>query len=1005
MEVIRSICKNKKLIILSVFILLVISLLLLRFTKSVELLENDTKVEKNTDLIYYLTVTYDGKDKNAHVSGIDADVKVYSKYIEVTDRIPEGLKFQEFITSVNGTVGAVNQKDTSKSCLGGVYNDTKSTEQSNTNYHGLHYDEATKTVHFKIKGLQAGCQLTVGIKTKTPETIDDPNTTEVEQRRDFYNEAYAKEKNLTKKSNRVHAFMEEKETTTHNVTYQYDSSAPENAPELPGIQVQAPNSKVAFATPPSVEGYRFTGWKITNPTSTIYTETNFVMPDSDVTITGSFEKIESHTVTYEIESTEKPEGFTVSTRSYYSKDIVPLDTTKVGEIIDGYEFLGWNTDLNLNEENEFIMPDKDVVIKGSFKLKKYKVEYQFTTENGGVIPPGVSVPEPVYYQPNEKVKLPELSDITGYHFRGWYEGDNFEMPAEDIIVLGEWEIQNGLFEPEIQIEIQNKKSSYKVGETIQYKITVRNKESYSLHDVNIMENKKGKFLKDTGSNYALRTDRMVEIPTLNANSSVDVLGEYTVVESDTDIVINEVELLSAIADNNYNFNESKKYIDSVSAKIGTPKKLRLCNVVNKEETFQYHLTSIDNTFDTWITLTGNACKTLILEDNTYQVTQVDLQDYELESVTGAITSNGETFDLVNDITEITFNNKYRKKGFYHADGRVVNLVPGSGGNTSNVPFDVSGAVLDNIASEHVTNSTGINFGAINSTTNGQGVYIRAGTENDEHPIYYFRGDKTLLNNVLFANICWKIVRTTETGGLKLIYNGVPTSDNQCTNTTGASTQIGTSVFNSSNNNAKYVGYMYDNSSSAAQHGTTNSTIKTTIDNWYKTNIEEKGYTRYLEDTVWCNDRKINSTSGSYTYYETYNRLVTNKATAKPLVKDEEVCREQNDRYTLPKNEKGNGALTYPVGLLTADEVVLAGGVFGTSNSTYYLYTSQYFWSLSPNYSTGSRAFVFGVRSTGYLSNDGVYDTYGVRPSISLGPGTTFSTGDGSMETPYVVKEG
>jgi len=319
-------------------------------------------------------------------------------------------------------------------------------------------------------------------------------------------------------------------------------------------------------------------------------------------------------------------------------------------------------------------------------------------------------------------------------------------------------------------------------------------------------------------------------------------------------------------------------------------------------------------------------------------------------------------------------------------------------------FTFEGAVLDNIASEHVTNSTGINFGAINSRTNGQGIYIRAGTENDEHPIYYFRGDKTLLNNVLFANICWKIVRTTETGGLKLIYNGAP-SNNQCTNTTGAATQIRTSAFNSSYNNARYVGYMYDASSSIAQHGNTDSTIKTTIDAWYKTNIEDKGYTRYLEDTVWCNDRKINSTSGSYTYYETYNRLVTNKATAKPLVKDEEVCREQNDRYTLPKNEKGNGALTYPVGLLTADEVVLAGGGFGTSNSTYYLYTSQYFWSLSPNYSAGSRAFVFGVRSTGYLSNDGVYDTYGVRPSISLGPGTTFSTGDGSMETPYVVKEG
>ena len=1001
MEVIKNVFKSKKIIILSISIILVISLLLLNFTKSVELLENDTKVEKNSDLIYYLTVMYDGKDKNAHVSGIDADVKVYSGYIQVTDRIPEGLEFQEFITSVNGTVGAVNQKDTSKSCLGGVYNDTKASEETNTNDHGLHYDGTTRTVNFKIKGLQAGCQLTVGIKTKTPETIDDPTTTEIETRRDFYNEAYAKEKNLTKKSNRVHAFMEDTETTTHNVTYQYDSSAPENAPELPGIQVQAPNSKVAFATPPSVEGYRFTGWKITNPTSTIYTETNFVMPDSDVTVTGSFEKIESHTVTYEIESTEKPEGFTVSTRSYYSKDIVPLDTTKVGEIIDGYEFLGWNIDLELNEDKEFIMPDYDVVIKGNFKLKKYKVEYQFTEENGGVIPPGVSVPEPVYYQPNEKVKLPEFSDILGYHFRGWYEGDNFEMPEEDIVVLGEWEIQNGLFEPDIKIDIINKKSSYQVGDTINYKITVTNKETYPIKDVNIIENKKGKFIKDTGSNYALRTDRMVEIPVLNADSSVEILGEYTVQENDTDIVINEVELLSATADNNYNFNESKTYIDSITAKIAVPKQLKLCNVVNKEDTFQYHLTSTDNTFDTWLTLTGNACKTLILEDNTYQVTQVDLQDYELESVTGAITSNGGTFTLTNDITEITFNNKYRKKGFYHANGRVVNLVLGSGGNTSNVPFDISTAQPDSEIKFYQHSSY---------NNNGNGLFVFEGTESDEHPIYYYRGAVTN-NNVLFANICWKIVRTTETGGTKLIYNGSPTSDNKCTNITGTATQINGTTYkwNNSYDNAKYVGYMYDNASSVAQHGTSESNAKVEVDKWYKTNIEDKGYTNYLEDAVWCNERTIGETLGSYIYYGAYTRLFTNKE--RPKVKDEEVCSNKEDRYTVRDTEKGNGYLQYPVGLLTMDEAELGGiGEYyasgNTFNTTSYLYTGQNFWLLSPNAFRGG-AYVFLVVSSGSLSigSTGIPGAYGLRPSISLRPGTTFTSGDGEPAKPYIVKEG
>ena len=79
-------------------------------------------------------------------------------------------------------------------------------------------------------------------------------------------------------------------------------------------------------------------------------------------------------------------------------------------------------------------------------------------------------------------------------------------------------------------------------------------------------------------------------------------------------------------------------------------------------------------------------------------------------------------------------------------------------------------ILDNEQSEFVSANTGIDFGTISSDTNGKGVYMRAGTENDANPILYYRGNVTN-NNVLFANYCWKVVRTTDTGGVKLIYNG------------------------------------------------------------------------------------------------------------------------------------------------------------------------------------------------------------------------------------------
>ncbi len=101
----------------------------------------------------------------------------------------------------------------------------------------------------------------------------------------------------------------------------------------------------------------------------------------------------------------------------------------------------------------------------------------------------------------------------------------------------------------------------------------------------------------------------------------------------------------------------------------------------------------------------------------------------------------------------------------------------------------------------------INFANTSSSTNGQGLYVFKPTVNDTNPIYYYRGAVTD-NNVLFGGFCWKIVRTTKTGGTKLIYNGIPVSG-ECTATTGTDTQLAsTSKFNSSYNNPAYVGYMY-----------------------------------------------------------------------------------------------------------------------------------------------------------------------------------------------------
>ncbi len=293
------------------------------------------------------------------------------------------------------------------------------------------------------------------------------------------------------------------------------------------------------------------------------------------------------------------------------------------------------------------------------------------------------------------------------------------------------------------------------------------------------------------------------------------------------------------------------------------------------------------------------------------------------------------------------------------------------------------AVLDNQASEFVTSTTGIDFSAISSDTNGKGVYTLSSTKDDAYPVHYYRGAVTD-NNVKFAGFCWKIVRTTETGGVKLIYNGSLDTNGQCTNTTGETTQIGTSKFNETYNSSEYVGYMVNN--------TTDSTIKVAIDTWYQNNMTD--YTSKLEDTIWCNDRN-SRVDGSTTYFGTYDRAYT---THQPSL----ACANVEDKFTVDA-KNGNGLLTYPVALLTADEIMLAGGKGGTANSSYYLYTNQYWWALSPSYFYNNYAYGFYVYYSGNLSISNVNDTGGVRPSLSLVPGTKITSGDGSMNKPFIVE--
>lgn len=275
--------------------------------------------------------------------------------------------------------------------------------------------------------------------------------------------------------------------------------------------------------------------------------------------------------------------------------------------------------------------------------------------------------------------------------------------------------------------------------------------------------------------------------------------------------------------------------------------------------------------------------------------------------------------------------------------------------------------------------------------------------------YYYRGNVTN-NYVKFADKYWRIVRINGDGTVRVIYDGTSAHAN---GESSEDRQIGTSAFNSSYGDNAYVGYMYGQtgaSTYAAAHANTNdSTIKAYIDNWYNTNIVGTTNEQYLADNVFCNDRSISSNkpSSSYNNYGYGTNATTYRWYYGPWSSGgynsnmRLTCPQKNDAFTVSDTTNGNGALTYPVGLVSTDEIVLAGG-WNAANSGYYLYSGQYWWASSPYFFNGSSAGVRYVGSDGNAnSGDFVDGRNGVRPVFNL-KAEVLVQGSGTATDPYRI---
>ena len=361
--------------------------------------------------------------------------------------------------------------------------------------------------------------------------------------------------------------------------------------------------------------------------------------------------------------------------------------------------------------------------------------------------------------------------------------------------------------------------------------------------------------------------------------------------------------------------------------------------------------------------------------------------------------------------------------FKYANDESVDQSDDMGRKLSGTLFVTEGTeepvtLLSQILNDNPTRSTrsnnnnGTNDFATPLTTTTTGTLFTStesitGITDSPKEVYYYAGNTT--NNwVKFAGLYWRIIRTNHDSSIRLLYVG--TSHDT---TTG---NIGTSLFNQNYDGPKYVGYKYgeDTSLDTIRNNTTDSTIKTFIDSWYQNNLTN--YTKYLSTSaVYCNYRSLgtgqtySTSSDSEFKFAPYYRMDygTGGAKANPSYN----CTDIRDAFSA---ENTSAKLTYPVSLMTADEIAFAGGVASQTMNTPYAWfisnsagtqVSTSWWSLSPGYWNGGCAFVWGWNSGNTDLGSGHVDgTRAVRPAISLKSCIKYSTGDGTSESPYEIVE-
>ena len=370
---------------------------------------------------------------------------------------------------------------------------------------------------------------------------------------------------------------------------------------------------------------------------------------------------------------------------------------------------------------------------------------------------------------------------------------------------------------------------------------------------------------------------------------------------------------------------------------------------------------------------------------------------------------------------------------------------------------VEGQSKGTMASNNVTLNTTITQANSGVYTYDKATYGNPSDASNTYPVYFYRGilDTNAGLGTYGSNgqadaypnyvktsdgTCWRIIRTTGSGGVKMIYNG-KWGNNTCAKATTAA-RVANSTFSATSDAVSKsivaVGYSYNatyakttattatavstvfGSNSSYSANSTKSTIKNYIEGTYAGTLSTNIKNMLEPSAGYCNDRKLYSTSngpvsesativpygGSQTSFRFggYVRVFTTTSHASL------TCpRATVDLYTTSSASNGNKQLTAPIALITVDELVFAGHGNTDSNTKAstqsFLNTGNDWWTMSPGDRDGApniSAWYLDYRG-GNAGKEPTKNSKGVRPVVSMKRETIITSGSGTATDPWIVE--